>query len=221
MYCWQRCACTSMPRKQDNQTIGLWMSPIALVWRVSTKSQLAQQKDGSITVEEVGAGTSSEGQSLGEVLPRQVGANPPAGHCGHDHKQFCAEAWPIDVFGAVPRSPPDATNVWKDAGEKAGDLTQCGSRCEKPQDCRGGGATGGYGCFCALPSLEDIRKLGLDPVAPVAVCLALMYKVNKGLSGRDVERYVDQEGQNYRCLCNATLVAEECCGARDGMVYLN
>ena len=221
MYCWQRCACTFGPRHKDNQTIGLWMSPIAQIWRVSMAQQLSQQKDGSITLEEVGAGSSSEGQSIGQVLPRQQGSKPAAGSCGHDHKQFCPEPWPANILGPVPRSPPGATNVWKGPGETVGKLTQCGSRCSKPQDCGDGSGSGKDGCFCALPSPQDSHKLGLDPIAPVAVCLGLIFQINKGIAGRDVSKFVDERGEAYRCLCNATFNAEECCGARNGMVHLH
>ena len=49
-----------------------------------------------------------------------------------------------------------------------------------------------------LASPQDSRNLGLDPVAPVAVCLTLMYKANKRIEGRDVPRYVDERGAAYR-----------------------
>lgn len=185
--------------------------------------QLARQSDGSITFEEVGsgkgngegsAGSGQAGTSLGLVLPRQRGAKPAAGSCGHDHKQFCPEPWPVDVLGPVPRAPPDATLVWKAPGDGGTNLTQCGSRCQGPKDCGSGDGSGEDGCFCALPSPQDSRKLGLDPVAPVAVCLALVHAaISGGIAGRGVERFVDERGEQYRCLCNETYVSPECCGS--------
>lgn len=202
------------------------MSPIAQVWRITATHQLARQSDGSITLEAAGSGDGSGGggggagatgeagrTSLGLVLPRQRGAKPAAGRCGHDHRQFCPEKWPVDVLGPVPRAPPDATLVWKAPGDGGKNLTQCGSRCKSPRDCGIGDGSGEDGCFCALPSPQDSRRLGLDPVAPMAVCLALVHAaVSGGIMGREVGRFVDERGEMYRCLCNETYVSHECCG---------
>ncbi len=75
-------------------------------------------------------------------------------------------------------------------------------------------------CFCGVPTPEDGRRLGLDIIAPVPVCLVLAHLVVDGLSGRDIGRsFVDQRGVPYQCPCNSTYISNACCGNEDGMVW--
>ena len=73
---------------------------------------------------------------------------------------------------------------------KAGVMGVCGNRCSGPQDCSSTNSS--YSCSCAFPSDSDARMLGLDLVAPVTVCIALLAAVVGGgsekgwLGGRDM-----------------------------------
>ena len=74
-------------------------------------------------------------------------------------------------------------------------------------------------CSCAIPSPADSRTLGLDIIAPVAVCLLLATTtVTTPLNGRSVPQYVDERVMSYQCLCNSTYTSNECCGSRDELV---
>ncbi len=119
-------------------------------------------------------------------------------------------------------------------------LTVCGNKCNSIADCGGSEDAGGFDCSCALPSGQDARRLGLDPVAPIAFCLAL-YKSSLGISQlggkrnvlgermemgyrvneRGVSAYVDKRGVPYTCRCNETFVGDACCRSRNGIVHFN
>ena len=172
---------------------------------------------GSIFVREV-----SQPENVLMILPEQNTRNPQAGRCGSDRRQFCHSPWP---FGPIPYSPPNMTNVNKPDSSKNTNLTVCGNKCNGPQDCAR--SNGIEDCFCAVPSFDDARTLGLDPVAPVAVCLVLLKVIsNNALSNihvgtRDLGfKYVDVSGTKYVCRCNATFDAHECCDSTDGMIWL-
>ena len=165
------------------------------------------------------------------VLPGQrgIGRSPgyqASGTCGADGKQFCKAPWPEAELGSVPRAPPYSTEIAlpppTDLKGK-GNLTVCGNKCTGQSDCSA--TVAGYACDCAIPSPDDARQLGLDPVAPPSICLSLdaaVFGMASWLVGRDVRtsRGLGQRGFEYRCRCNATYTGSECCGSRDGIMYL-
>ena len=212
-YCWQRCACSSNPTR-DNSTTNLWL------WL--NNHQMTLRSDGSL-VDETGSspgGFSHPATSNSmEILPPQEGQTPSSGQCGSDGKQFCPQAWNTSYFGSLPpRTPPNASDIETVPGNR--NLTICGNRCKGPQDCSPTGVQAD--CNCAYPFPDDAVSLGFDPVFPVAVCLVLVNLAASGkVSPRNTPKYVNSRGETYRCLCNATYVAPECCGSKDGMIYLD
>lgn len=146
------------------------------------------QSDGSINLELGGSQTSEM-----QILPPQSGLKHPAGSCGSDGQQFCSKPWPKDVLGAIPRSPPEISQI-DPAPKGAHELTKCGSFCRRPQECGSRGTVPkSERCFCAEPSPRDARMLGLDPVAPTTVCLALGITMMAGsLVGRGEMGGIDQ-----------------------------
>ena len=75
-----------------------------------------------------------------------------------------------------------------------------------------------HDCSCAYPSPQDAMKLGFDPVMPAVVCLVLAVG---SLLSRDLPTHVDGRGVPYQYRCNETFTVNECCGSRDGMVWLS
>lgn len=204
-YCWFRCACQSS-RTRENITTAVYPSGF---FHILATIGVGERPDGSMNI-----GAPASQTSVLQVLPPQTGPNPPAGSCGNDGRQFCTMSRPTGLLGPIPQTPPNATEViatppWTHK------LTQCGSFCTRPQDCGGGsGIAEGVQCRCALPSPKDSRTLGLDPVAPALVCLALA--AVSGLAGRNVGASLDETGSEYQCACNDTSVSGRCCGNPDG-----
>ena len=207
---------------------------------------------GAMVLQARGVAAADEGPVV-VLPPRQQGGSrgglQASGVCGGGRDQFCRKdwdrAWEAE-YGAVPRAPPNVTDIIEPQAPNM-DKTVCGNTCSGPADCgldlKGGSE---YACSCAIPTVEDARKLGLDPVALVAVCVALFASevsggvVGKGLGGkrgldgrgggenaaeemvtRKGERgFVDERGVGYTCRCNATFTDDRCCGSRDGRVWL-
>ena len=210
-WCWRGCVCTMRPSK-DTTTIKLW--------KFVYDHELLQNDDGSMTAQQKSQPSNSQ-----QVLPPQTGPDSSAGTCGPDGKQFCSSQWPSD-YGPIPQRPPYMTNVFKSPSTSNANLTVCGNKCNGPQDCVP--SNGIEDCNCAVPSPDDARTLGFDPVFPVAVCLVLLKQTtNKALNNINVRSrdlgasYLDTEGLPYQCRCNQTFTAEECCGSKDGIVWLS
>ena len=117
------------------------------------------------------------------------------------------------------------TDVIKPESSTNTNITACGNKCDGPQDCAP--SNGIEDCYCAVPSFDDARTIGFDPIAPAAVCLVLLkVKSNHALSNihmgtRDLDlKYVDTVGSEYVCKCNVTFDAQQCCDSTDGMVWL-
>lgn len=197
--------------------------------RLSVDTWIEQsEKDGSMTLKtDADEAGPSEPITTMVILPAQnVARNrlnphgPPAGTCGPDKRQFCPMEWP-KAIGPIPRTPIGATLIVKSpaaAAVPSDNFTQCGQYCHGPQDCGSSDADGQ--CFCAVPSPQDARTLGLDVVAPVPVCLVLAGLAVESLAGRDERKYLDERGMEYQCPCNSTYTAPVCCGSSDGMVWL-
>ncbi len=214
-YCWYRCRCVHGDNKKENLTQSLFLS--AQMW-IAVDYYLAEAAGGSMFLQR---GTDSTFQP--QILPPQPPVNrltptPPAGTCGVRHNEFCPSAWPTDLLGPIPQTPPGATQVVKDPASNK--LTQCGSFCQKQQDCSAG-SDPTADCFCGVPSPQDIRKLGLDPVVPPLVCLVLALSTVGTIGGRDYSKtpYVDEREEPYQCPCNSTYLSNECCGKPDGLLY--
>ena len=207
-FCWQHCTCTSdrnraVPKARLDRK----------VWPLLPGHSFLAMPDGSYYL----VGTGSKGNpSRVQILPPPPprGSAPRSGTCGPNGTDFCPSAWDEETLGPVPLVPPNTTDIIAPA--QKGNSTICGNACQGPSDC---GSTGSqYRCSCAFPSLDDSRKLGLDPVAPVAVCLALFsVSVQSNLGGRDVPAVVDARGVPHTCRCNETVTGVECCGAVNGL----
>ena len=193
-----------------------------------------------------------------QILPAQTGPDAPSGSCGASGKEFCPLEWNYKAWGPTPDAPygasdivrpppPTNDNAQKNQGQGQGqgqaqtpsvstpppqqqqqktNMSICGNECHQPSDC--GTSDDQYSCSCAVPSYADTRKLGLDPVAPVAVCIALFAssmnakaKAKSGsLNGRAVMRgggegrgYTDSFLVPHTCMCDHVTqrVSDECC----------
>ena len=187
------------------------------VWNIVASQNIAQHDDGSLILEATGSQ-----QSELQILPPQPPSNrlsryPPAGTCGPDKSQFCPTPWPTEILGPISQmqSPPNATLIVTEAGST--NFTKCGQYCDSPQDC--GPSDSIDTCLCAIPSPKDSRTLGLDPISPKTICLALALVIS-GISGRDIPQYLDERGTPYQCACNSTYISSDCCGSSNGMVWL-
>ncbi|KAL8895582.1 MAG: hypothetical protein Q9192_003547 [Flavoplaca navasiana] len=190
-YCWRRCACEYRPTKENLTTSVFGLS----VWPLLENIYVAEAPDGSMTLHNL-----ISQLSLMQILPSQRPATrlgaaaPAAGTCGIDRKQFCEISWPADILGPdIPRAPPNSSQVVKPAAaaHPSRNFTECGRYFSRHLDCSKpgtGDASDGNDCFCGIPSQEDGKRLGLDILAPVPVCLVLAHLAIEGLSGRDVER---------------------------------
>ena len=139
----------------------------------------------------------------------------PSGTCGDDKRQFCPSQWPEQMLGPVPREPPLEKELQAQSPTPQQNITTCGSYCSGMKDC---GSADDEGCFCAMPSEQDARSLGLDVVATVAVCLGMNFR--KNYHPKRERSFLDSEGVPYLCPCNETFVDARCCGVDDGMVFL-
>lgn len=224
-YCYRHCACTTRPSRVDS-TGPVWMKPQVKIWRFLNFYEAIQNADGSSSYGPVGGSSSS-----GQILPAPQGGTQRAGTCGATGAGFCASPWPTALMGSIEQVQAPPTPQLAAVKPKPGshELTTCGSFCRSVKDCAGAKTEAearGTDCTCAVPSPGLAKFLGLDAVVPAAVCLALtaVNKVSRPLHGRDLRadrgglKYLDEKGLEYDCLCNATYIALECCGTRDGMV---
>ena len=248
-YCKFRCACAKdpLPSLHKNDTTALLMR--SQIWNIVAGQSLRENTDGSMSIEKEGS-QQSELQILPAQGPGPARLSRPiSGNCrGSFCPQTWPTEILGDV--RQMQTPPDATLIVKEpeavnppsigtslsssAGQNVDfNITKCGAFCDGPQDCGKGDSEDE--CVCAEPSWNDIKNYGLSPVVGKSVCLVLALAAT-GISGRDLvggvfeggedgfglerRRYVDESGEAYQCRCNGTFVAEECCGSRDGMVWL-
>ena len=229
--CWRQCACKNVKPTRDNTTTPLW----AFVHG----HELTQRPNGAIVIQQEIGPVPTDSQRETQVLPPQNSRGSPSGTCGSSRDEFCPQAWPSGSYGEVPHVPPDTTDIVKMA-PSSDDKSVCGNNCDGPANCSSSDTE--FGCSCAFPSVDDSRTLGLDPVVPVAVCLALFasnfndkpfggkraLKVGDGIthelsSKHDSKKglYVNREGIPHTCRCNATFLADECCASKDGIVWIS
>lgn len=79
-YCWQRCACSLAPTRENTTST----PSTTKLWAFVRRHEISHNQDGSYTVE--GAGSRS---SELQVLPPQNSLGTSAGTCGADGRQFC------------------------------------------------------------------------------------------------------------------------------------
>ena len=171
--------------------------------------ELGLGSDGSVVSQ---ASRTRQGQV--QVLSAQNGPGSLSGTCGTNGTQFCPQAWNEGLLGPIPGAPPNVTDIVNSTAST--NLPVCGNKCSGPQEC--GPSDSDHDCSCAYPSPEHAIKLGFDPLFPAAVCLVL---AAGSLLGRDLPTYVDSRGVPYKCRCNQTFAANECCGPKDGMVWVS
>ncbi|KAG6985282.1 hypothetical protein G7Y79_00131g102040 [Physcia stellaris] len=198
-YCYAHCYCNSVGKSKTSRRN-------FTVWQMLRNHQLVLHGDGSIDYGTRRPLSRGVYHKIADILPAQDPKSGPgggtAGTCGADGKQFCPAPWPKEL-GAIPRAPPFSTQILPPAPGQRKDMTVCGNMCESNKDCSS--SLDFYACDCAYPTAEDARVLGLDPVAPPSVCLALdrvLFGMLGGLSGRDldgaevdgekVSKYVDE-----------------------------
>lgn len=229
-YCYAHCWCNSV----GNKTV----TPKFTVWQFLRNHELVMHTDGSIDYGKRSPLSQGIYDKIATVLPPQSGGSGPsgstnnaAGTCGADGKQFCPSTWPTEELDAIPRAPPYSSEIGppvtagsvSTSTKAETNMTVCGNKCSGQSDCSA--SIGGYTCDCAFPNAGDAGLLGLDPVLPPSICLALdvqTFGFLSNLFGRDGKgRYVDRQGVPYRCRCNSTYTGNECCGSRNGMVWLD
>ena len=213
-YCWQHCACKSNP-PLNRDTSNLW--------QFMTSLQLQLHDDGSVGLKPSGSGQQQQTSDKGtQVLPpqQQGASDSPSGTCGANRDEFCPKAWDTMAWGPVPHAPPNVTDIVKPVPPKNGSIGVCGNKCSGPSDCST--TEHQYSCSCAFPSASDAHSLGLDPVTPIAICIALfssaLHGSGNGLGGRNLPRYVDSQGVPHNCRCNETTVADSCCRSSKAIV---
>lgn len=144
-------------------------------WVVTRLGGIRALIDGSLQLEPTGNGMGGV-----QVLPPQNRLGTPSGTCAPDGQQFCSIPWPSQVLGPIPQAPPSSADVYYLPGSP--DMTVCGKICSGPQGY--GSNNAAVSSFCAIPSSADIRKLGLDPVFPPAVCHVLAAMAVGSVRGR-------------------------------------
>ena len=193
-HCSRVCVCWDDP-SHDNMTTNLWqiLEGLSIINQDRSLYLISKAIDGRT-----------------QILPSQTGPNPPAGTCGASGTEFCPLSWDFKAWGPAPTAPVGATDIIKPQAPST-NISVCGNKCHQPSDC--GTTDHQYSCSCALPTTADIRNLGLDPIAPVAICIALFATSIKSnsLNGRNSPRFADYNDMPHTCKCNATLTADECC----------
>ena len=193
-HCSRVCSCWENPH-HDNMTTDMWqiLEGLSILEQDKSLYLISKSTDRRIN-----------------ILPEQNGNHAPSGTCGTNGRQFCPLNWDYKAWGPAPETPPGASDIIKPQTPST-NLTVCGNKCHQPSDC--GSTSDKYSCSCAIPTITDIRTLGLDPVAPVAICIALFASSMKmsTFNGRDVPSYTDYYQMPHTCKCNATYTSDECC----------
>ncbi len=209
-FCWQHCSCTVDPNKNRNTTTNINKR----LWTLPFGQQMIQASNGATYLYQLDPERSKK---YVQVLPPQNTAGSRSGTCGVNGTDFCPQAWDEHAYGPVPRAPANASNTVKPP--TGVDRTVCGNTCNSTADC-GSSTDSEYSCSCAFPSPNDARKFGLDPVYPVAACLALFLASTQSnnLGGRSLPGYVDARGVPHTCRCNREKIGVECCGRTNGVL---
>ncbi|KAI4245265.1 MAG: hypothetical protein L6R40_002622 [Gallowayella cf. fulva] len=195
-HCWKNCLCLDKTRKKN------FYDPQARMWEwliEGTRENPTLIPTGKGSLYPLGSSTDADGNTRRSSRK----SNSPTQSCGADYGHDdprCTLPWPTEILGPVPETikklplPPRPPAVWDKA--KA-----CGNECSSSSDCGGD-------CMWRFLSTEEARILGVDPVAPRALCLDMA-----SIFGRSLE----SQGQ-VEWLCNATYIAAACCHYKDGIV---
>ena len=206
-FCWQHCSCTFDQNEKRNKT-----TVDKSVWNLPSGQQMVQTPDGAMYFRPLDG---KDPDTSVQILPPQHGKGSASGTCGVNGTDFCPQAWDEHLYGPVPRPPSNATDIVKPP--TGSNRTVCGNTCHSISDC--GSMDTEYSCSCAFPSSDDARKLGLDPVYPVAACLVLfLASAQSNLGGRSLPSYVDARGVPHSCRCNDEKIGTECCGPTNGVL---
>ena len=204
LYCWQRCYCASdTTRKSDNLTMPLWQFLIShnLVF-LANGAAVLQASSASPSGSSPAASprpTSNEAPIM-TLLPAQHGNGSPSGTCGLAGDSFCPLQWNETMLGPIPRAPPNTTDLIAPPPPNT-NASVCGNTCHSAADCASPqqqdnyGPDNSIGCRCALPTFEDARRLGLDPVSPIAICIALFQTIVSSSSKKHPPRRIDPTGE--------------------------
>ncbi|KAI9893257.1 MAG: hypothetical protein M1814_000385 [Vezdaea aestivalis] len=167
--------------------------------------------------------------------------------CVVDEVDYCKiEPWPTHILGPKPRmTPPNYEPPGsKDHGpgrnsplrppSSRSKIAMCGQQCSGPAR----SSCAGYedsptGCRCVLPSYDMAHMMGIDPIAPTALCIdtdSLVGQLNDILNGptksglrlgasklfgkRDEQRMFQ-----WLCPCNSTYASQGCCDSESGLVW--
>ena len=200
-HCWKNCQCWIPSRKKNflDHQVRMWE------WLVENLPQNFIAI-GQVSQFPIGSSTDNEGN----IRTTYRGGNVRSAECAvkPNRPGECELPWPTDILGPVPaelmklalrgKSPP----IGSEPNAPIADPNRsCGNGCTGNNEC-------GANCLCRMPSKVEAKVLGVDPVAPRALCLDVASVFGRSLEG---------QGQ-IGCLCNATYTASECCRSRDGKI---
>ena len=149
----------------------------------------------------LGSPTDSEGKFRTSVQK----APSKACTAGADGPPCLSFPWPVPILGPIPEAFVQLAAQHSRSPSIAGEGADgtCGHACSSNGDC-------GSDCMCAVPSATEAQTLGVDPVAPPALCLTVASVFGRGL----------QSLGHGECLCNSTYVAPACHHSRDDIVHV-
>ena len=197
-HCWKNCLCPRPPKSRN------YLDPMQGMWEWMMEN-MPRNSVATNRGSKYPMGSSTDANGI--IRTKYRGGTSTSQRCAAtpDEPGSCEIPWPVEILGPVPnavkRLPPSqpqspAVEAWSQKGT-------CGNKCSGMRDC-------GEGCLCRMPSMEEVRASGVDPVMPAALCLGL-----GSVFGRDLGILEEQ----VECLCNATYVAPACCHSRDGVIW--
>lgn len=155
-HCWKNCLCIDRTKKKS------FLDPQVAMWQWLVKS-VPREMLSTGTGNPFPMGSSTD--AIGRPRTSSKGGNAPSVECAAspDSSKTCALPWPVEILGPVPKellklSPPKPPMVGWESERK------CGNSCSSNNDC-------GSDCLCRIPSVEEAKILGVDPVVPRALCL--------------------------------------------------
>lgn len=190
-HCWKNCICNHRTTKKNfvDPQVKMWQ------WLIEKNLPPITMLIGSGNLYPLGSSTDAKGKTRTDSRS----GNAPTVECAATVDESCSLPWPIEILGPVPKKlinllppKPPATVGWEPA-------KVCGNDCTSNTDC-------GTDCLCRIPSTEEAKSLGIDPIAPPALCMDI-----SSIFGRSLESQ-----EQTACLCNSTYIAPACCHSRNG-----
>ncbi|KAI9889700.1 MAG: hypothetical protein M1814_004999 [Vezdaea aestivalis] len=223
-FCWQQCSCSNVVPDVHRDRLG------ARIWPLAEDVQVIKDNSGAIHLLK-----RDQNGKYSFVALAADGWEAPFPFNSLPADSLAPLRWDPAILGAPPglKPPPPileprliplSTSGLSPAA-KSEPLPRCGQECAGPAERSCSGAASAEGaCKCVLPSSRQAASLGLDPVAPKALCLVLAGTRlavegvrRKGVMGRDVGVF-DEE---WACVCNVTYSSSACCKSADGLVWEN